>query len=1594
MILIIIPTVAASVDEQIDTLVSYAELYETGDINYLELQVQTGIARQEINEILGSFEFEDHGPGGITSEAAEQYFGTPEKYTDWAWDVANDDDVQLEEPVPAFEKIIFDGKRVQVTFNAWPHLYDGELYYWTEFEVHFKKDLEVSVSQMISEITSLGNDYYSGSGSAQETAEKMSEYREMLSQYRDQSSKNCEDLMGEFFSEDELQSNEDRVNWIVDFYEGENLDVFLTINMPDCDEDCHWPWVNFWFDIRSYDDKFEEEDKGSFEHLDREMYKDYTIEQLNSEMSQTLSEARSVAADIEDGDASHSDLYNLGEKLMVINEALSEKYYWGTDENSAAFEQRKEDLKNMLSSYSYKTETLTEKRYEKRLVVNEEENQDAWCRDIGKEECEWDEVCSEGACVNALGGNEDCNNGGDDDGDGAEDCEDPDCAVECGKVCEPVCEDECWSCASVNCQSLCGDCWGCWEEGREDCDSVCESSGCNSCQNACYAEDFCTECNECQQNQQPKDECNEECAPCEECAAMYTEDPSQCETACQSCSDCQKPKNYECYDVCNQMELGLGELETCQSLCDDKVEFYCGGSKQPYPCTDATYICDGNLQSLPCTVYTCKNDDGSERKQTVMCGEEHFCGENQVVRDDICVCIAGYYDCDGDGACESTESCGGTTPEVCDDKIDNDGDYLVDCNDLSECRLEHCGFGPADEPLVCYEGECQSQTDIVVCEEGQTLINGECIDICEMQEDCEEGQICQYGICTTLTQCLADDDCTGYDEICEDGFCKEQEKEGCFFDDECPISQMCQDNECIDKECFTNEECSESELCYDFKCQEKEDECESDIDCPSLMTCDQGFCIESECPEGTERRGDICMDLNSCYDNSECDSGKVCHEGLCVEELKKHPEKTGESCTVAEDCSGERDICSNGFCKEIPEEKYNNLVEGGLISPETPEPTPETPETPEPGPSEPEQEPEQEATPEPTPEPEPQEQEPVQEPETPEPEANEATGLFSYITGNFWRITGNEAVEEPVQEPETPEPEPTPEPTPEPSEPEEPDQNEPGDDWDDTPTGDCNSDSYWDSNKGECVLVDNYYPDEGGDDYGEGGEGGEDYGDDYGSEEWTYESDYDLEFTDVEDFESFDEGEACEVTEDCSANQECDSFDNTCHCERGYFNCNQGWNYWRATDSDGCESTDVTCGGTREICEGGCSEGQVCNEEQGYCECEEGTYNCDGVWSTCESTERCTPCTSNDQCAEPTCDEHNLDYVYNYGCYQGSTWIETKGAIAFSGGCMDYNSGRKDSYIGFDSWGDPFDELHQYQDFGGHKGWCVMELESSIKERNEIEHSLNNEFLTWLFEEHINENPENWDKQMEAIFDVYWSIVDNTRQIAKSSECSDQGYPETNIIDIEYESEYGHIVIWEEMEDLEGQQVPTPYMKVWIFPPEEFMKQEFKKAMAEGRMPGQKGEGGPSADDFEGLRSDTEALEEIENLVAKYDDKRLDAHFTVTDDDEAVFNIDMTLDTEDLIQVKPVETYSKEADITLEIDFDYMYSLIETMEKEMIVESPEWSSKEFSNGLKGAVTKGKMTGKIATGITTGKIKISPLSEVPTATKLMQHMFEH
>src|SRR3989338_11220614 len=148
LIILLIPlTSAQTVDAEISHLIGYAEQYEMGNIDYLELLIQGSLTRNKVNKILGSFNQEERGHSGITADAAEQFFGVQKGYTKQAWSSSTDKNTKLEEEVPWFEKILFDGKRIQMSFNAWPHIYEnnGEqtLYYWTDFQIRYKKKLNL-----------------------------------------------------------------------------------------------------------------------------------------------------------------------------------------------------------------------------------------------------------------------------------------------------------------------------------------------------------------------------------------------------------------------------------------------------------------------------------------------------------------------------------------------------------------------------------------------------------------------------------------------------------------------------------------------------------------------------------------------------------------------------------------------------------------------------------------------------------------------------------------------------------------------------------------------------------------------------------------------------------------------------------------------------------------------------------------------------------------------------------------------------------------------------------------------------------------------------------------------------------------------------------------------------------------------------------------------------------------------------------------------------------------------------------------------------------------------------------------------------------
>ena len=469
--------------------------------------------------------------------------------------------------------------------------------------------------------------------------------------------------------------------------------------------------------------------------------------------------------------------------------------------------------------------------------------------------------------------------------------------------------------------------------------------------------------------------------------------------------------------------------------------------------------------------------------------------------------------------------------------------------------------------------------------------------------------------------------------------------------------------------------------------------------------------------------------------------------------------------------------------------------------------------------------------------------------------------------------------------------------------------------------------------------------------------------------------------------------ESCTEDADCGENQGCDSFRAECYCRDTFFDCNED-------TSDGCESSDATCGGTRELCAGGCGANQYCDEQRGNCQCVEGFSNCDGVWWDCEAeTTECAPCTSNEDCAEPVCAQWNGATVLSFGCFKGSTWEEEKGALSFSGGCTSFPTGQVESWIHFDTWGEPFDELNAYRNeieesLGSE--WCIQEKENALRQRAEIEHSLNDpEFMENIFAQLLTEDTEEWETHTEAIHNMYWNIVDNTRQLARSSQCLGEEFPTLTPLTLSYEFEAGSIEMYEELAfaDEFEREVLTPYMKLGIFPPKELIKQELRIAAEQGYFPGdEEGQTGPSAQDLEEMRASPEAMEYIKELTAEYEDGSLDTKITIVDEDESIFIIDMSISEENLIQMKPVSSYEKEADITIEINFEFVYGLISEMEKDPRIEHPEWVEDSFQENVGDIVNGGLVIAKITGGFATGDISVSPISEVGTAMELLGHMF--
>ncbi len=318
---------------------------------------------------------------------------------------------------------------------------------------------------------------------------------------------------------------------------------------------------------------------------------------------------------------------------------------------------------------------------------------------------------------------------------------------------------------------------------------------------------------------------------------------------------------------------------------------------------------------------------------------------------------------------------------------------------------------------------------------------------------------------------------------------------------------------------------------------------------------------------------------------------------------------------------------------------------------------------------------------------------------------------------------------------------------------------------------------------------------------------------------------------------------------------------------------------------------------------------------------------------------------------------------------------QEKGVFQVGGGCRK-EKGETQGHIWFGGWGDPFgrvDGLKQEFYSGGEADWCKQDLENLVKQRKEFEKSFNLEFAEWFFEKYLTNSANEWKQAQNGIYEVYWNNVDMQRQFAERMKCvgEDDVRDVINItlISFEYETEFGKLEYWEEIRSVKMDQkdeevtIVSPYMKIWIFPSEEFIKYEMQQSMANGEFPGspeekaeRENEEGFTEDEKMRIRDDEESMGLINDVTEKYGGNA-DVVLRVMDEGEVVFNLYIEVNKDDIVKMKPMAPDGVPAeDIRIEVEWERLYDLISFEEENMRgteLESPPWDERPRQGAVKG-----------------------------------------
>ncbi len=418
---------------------------------------------------------------------------------------------------------------------------------------------------------------------------------------------------------------------------------------------------------------------------------------------------------------------------------------------------------------------------------------------------------------------------------------------------------------------------------------------------------------------------------------------------------------------------------------------------------------------------------------------------------------------------------------------------------------------------------------------------------------------------------------------------------------------------------------------------------------------------------------------------------------------------------------------------------------------------------------------------------------------------------------------------------------------------------------------------------------------------------------------------------------------------------------------------------------------------TSSACGGACSANQYCDLGSGWCQCQQGFNDCDGDWQNgCESTKECKQCKSNSDCAPSRCSEDNLRLVA-FQCKQGEPWIEDVANAEFGGNCGQGGSEKFETGVWFSAWGEGYENFDQFKQQAWNKqdsAHCEYELQQAVKQRMEFQSSINDEFFSWFFNTIVVQNPNDFEKHVGSVWRVYDVLQRNSDDTARALRCLGRSdWPSEYVpINAEIKTDFGKVRIWEEMKKTSfwgtEQQILSPYMKMWVFPP----KQVFKKFFAEKIR--EEGPRGPSPEELAMMRQWPPAMEKIKKIANAFGgDARIIVQ--VVDEGKPLVKFIFIVNERDLIRIEDAENYRGKVSATVSVSLDFVYDVASSVAKEMEgehVQYPYWEEdKRPPTVFNDAVDAVKIFTRIFQGFVTGEISIQPPSALPSIIFILQEM---